>query len=206
MNIISGNEYDRKSEEQQWRGPEVVFGMICEYLRRGEKILDVGIGTGLSSRLYRDMGLSVWGMDNSDRQIRLCREKEIATELVKHDLNIVPWPYEENEFDHIISVGVLNHFKELQKTIKEINRIQRQGGMIGFTVEEDILRKKNGKWEKKEKMDKSGHYIHSPDYVVSVLHENKYGVLKELIFRAYVDPETEKEYFFRTYIAKNERE
>ena len=42
-------DYDKKAEEYDWRGPEVAFGLAYAFVNPGESILDIGIGTGLSS-------------------------------------------------------------------------------------------------------------------------------------------------------------
>ncbi len=44
--------YDDAVKKQKWYGAEILFGMIYEYLRADDKILDIGIGTGLSATAF----------------------------------------------------------------------------------------------------------------------------------------------------------
>ena len=54
--------------------------------------LDIGIGTGLGSVLFRKAGLIVHGMDNDPAMIEACRSKGFS-DLLLHDLNKPPYPY-----------------------------------------------------------------------------------------------------------------
>jgi hypothetical protein len=46
------NSIDKEAEASSWFGPEIIFGLSYKYIKAGEKIIDIGIGTGLSSFLY----------------------------------------------------------------------------------------------------------------------------------------------------------
>jgi hypothetical protein len=48
--------YDARAQEYDWRGPEVAFGLSYRYVQPGESLLDIGIGTGLSSYLRNQSG------------------------------------------------------------------------------------------------------------------------------------------------------
>jgi len=58
-------DYDRKAEQYDWRGPEVAFGLSYAFVSPGQSLLDIGIGTGLSSILFHKARLGVHGMDLS---------------------------------------------------------------------------------------------------------------------------------------------
>ena len=44
--------YDNQARKTNWFGPEVVFGLAYEFVKTGESLLDLGIGSGLSSILF----------------------------------------------------------------------------------------------------------------------------------------------------------
>ncbi|MEA3359080.1 MAG: class I SAM-dependent methyltransferase [Thermodesulfobacteriota bacterium] len=115
--------YDDEAEATNWLGPEVAFGLSFKYINAGERILDIGIGTGLSSILFHKAGLHVSGMDISDEMLEVCRKKQFAIDLVKHDLMCKPYPYEDNSIDHVICAGVMNFFKDLTIIFQEGSRI-----------------------------------------------------------------------------------
>jgi ubiquinone/menaquinone biosynthesis C-methylase UbiE len=59
------SDYDESARSMHWHGPEVLFGLMYEYLKKGQSLLDVGIGTGLSARFFYQAGLQIYGVDGS---------------------------------------------------------------------------------------------------------------------------------------------
>lgn len=53
---------------------------------------------------------------------------------VVHDLNKFPWPWDDNYFEEIIAKDVIEHLNEFIKTIEEIYRITRIGGVVKIQV------------------------------------------------------------------------
>jgi SAM-dependent methyltransferase len=127
-------DYDRNVETKAWHGPEVAFGMVYSHVQPGQTLLDIGIGTGLGSLPFHKAGLHVYGMDLSTEMLETCRAKGFAKDLQQHDLLIAPYPYANASMDHVISVGVLNHFPELDVVFRETARILRDEGTFCFMV------------------------------------------------------------------------
>ncbi len=128
------NKYDQEANATEWIGPEIAFRLASNYVKPGQTILDIGIGTGLGSILFHEMGLKVFGMDVSDEMITACKSKNFATALTQHDLNSVPYPYNEASIDHVVCVGVLNFFYDLYQLFSEVHRILRDNGVFVFVV------------------------------------------------------------------------
>ena len=72
-------KYDQEATATGWLGPEVAFGLAYKYINHGQKILDIGIGTGLGSILFYKAGLNVFGMDVSNEMLAACHSKGFAT-------------------------------------------------------------------------------------------------------------------------------
>jgi SAM-dependent methyltransferase len=53
---------------------------------------------------------------------------------VIHDLNKFPYPFPDNEFDMVIGEHVLEHLDDVIKTMEEIHRVTRPGGMVFIEV------------------------------------------------------------------------
>lgn len=52
-----------------------------------------------------------------------------------HDLNLLPWPWEDNSFDQIVARSVLEHLRPtLIETVNECWRILRPGGRLHVKV------------------------------------------------------------------------
>lgn len=53
---------------------------------------------------------------------------------IEHDLNVFPYPFEDNEFDHIEAYHVLEHLDRPFQVMKEIHRILKPGGKLIIKV------------------------------------------------------------------------
>jgi SAM-dependent methyltransferase len=127
-------DYDRLAASYRSYGAEFLFGLSFEYVQAGERLLDVGIGTGLSSRLFARVGLSVSGVDGSAAMLEVCRAKGFASDLRLFDLRNTPWPYADGSFDHAIACGLFHFFGDLSPFFREVGRILRPGSLFAFTV------------------------------------------------------------------------
>ena len=125
-------EYDRCVGRSGYRVPEVLFGLMYEYVIVGGELLDIGTGTGRAARLFARAGMKVYGMDLSGEMLAVCRTKEIFTGLQEHNLTQEPYPYDSATMDMVICVGVLNHFADLDVFFKESTRILRPEGYLGI--------------------------------------------------------------------------
>lgn len=125
--------YDEKAKAASWLGSEVLLQLSRKYIRPGENVLDLGIGTGLTSVLFRSSGLRVYGMDFSAEMLKVCQTKKIAEDLKEHDLRKKPYPYANASMDHIICGGVFHIFEDLLPIFEEASRIIRPNGSFTFT-------------------------------------------------------------------------
>lgn len=48
---------------------------------------------------------------------------------VIHDLNDTPWPFPDNSFDIVIAEHVVEHLQDVVRTVEEVHRILRPGGV-----------------------------------------------------------------------------
>lgn len=53
---------------------------------------------------------------------------------IKCDLSQFPWPIESNSADEVFSEHFLEHVQDFEKTIYEMHRILKQGGLLHFKV------------------------------------------------------------------------
>lgn len=59
---------------------------VFEYTNSGDKLLDLGIGTGLTSFIFKKAGLDIHGLDNLEIMLNICRKKNITRDLKLFDL------------------------------------------------------------------------------------------------------------------------
>ncbi len=198
------NEYDRRKKEQGWYGPEVVFGLMYEFINPGESVLDIGIGTGLGSVLFHRAGLNVYGMDMSPEMLEVCRNKGLAQDLKVHDLTAEPYPFSDESLDHVICVGVLNHFENLQTVFSETSRILKDNGIFAFIVAD----RKNGE-QASFKVEHGGSqttmYRHSPEQIVKLLNDTGFTLTKELEFSVPGHKEKGRPLSLKAYVAERQK-
>lgn len=127
-------DYDRLARKYRWFGPEALFGLCFEFVQPGERLLDIGIGTGLCASPFAKAGLQVFGLDNAREMLDVCRSKGIAAELRQFDLRTGPWPYPDGYFDHVLACGVLHFLDDLAPIFCEAARVVRAGGLFAFTT------------------------------------------------------------------------
>jgi predicted TPR repeat methyltransferase len=113
---------------------DVLFGLCYDRTSPGHRLLDAGIGTGLSSRLFARAGLIVSGMDFSPAMLDLCAAKGLAADLKRHDLEAAPWPYKSAAFDCVVCCGVLHFTERLEPIFAEAARVLTPGGLFAFTT------------------------------------------------------------------------
>lgn len=177
-------KYDGLVGNQHWYGAEILLGMIFEYVKADDKILDVGIGTGLSAIDFHNLGLSVYGLDYSPEMLKVCRQKEIAVDLKQFDLNDTPLPYPSRYFDHVSANAILYFIDKLDGLFAEIARILKDNGVWAFIVEENRDPSKPAIIEKPRGKNGLVTYRHSRQYISDLMKKNGFAVLKRLEFVA----------------------
>lgn len=187
-NLFFNNEfalhYDDMVRKQKWYGAEILLGMIFEYVKAGDKILDLGIGTGLSAVGFHALGMQVHGLDYSNKMLEICKQKNIAVDLKEVDLNHTPLPYRTNFFDHISANAILYFLERLDDLFKEISRIIRNNGIWAFIVEENTDPSKPEIIEKTRGRNGLVTYIHSRPYILNLMRDNGLRLLKKVEFVA----------------------
>lgn len=199
-------DYDKSILKNNWNGPELIFDEVNTYLLPGSKILDLGIGTGESSRRFQDTGHIVTGIDGSSEMIKQCETKQIGSHLILHNLERTPFPIENKIFDAVISNGVFHLTNPIISIFSEVSRIVKPNGIFAFTFENSnntsgFRELENGIWENKTQ---SGvlTYQHSEQYISRLLHQNNFEIINQKQFLAFTNPELQKEFYFSVVVAK----
>jgi hypothetical protein len=53
---------------------------------------------------------------------------------VVHDLNVMPWPFQESQFTEVHAYDVIEHLADIPAVMTEIHRIARAGAKVFITV------------------------------------------------------------------------
>ena len=196
--------YDEEAEASGWYGPEVAFGLAFKHVMPGQSILDIGIGTGLGSLLFRKAGLDVHGMDISSQMLDVSRSKGFGS-LQRHDLRKLPYPYESESMHHAICTGVFNFISDLSPVFEETARILRKEGLFIF-VYGDITEKGAHEFQVRAKHTKSEKmvtmYQHSQKQIDTLMETFGFVLLKSLSFTVFMDRERTKSVQATAYLAR----
>lgn len=118
---------------------EVFHDLIGPLAEKRGKALEVGCGRGSLSSYFADDGWDVTLLDYSSAVLETARRAfEInghTAEFTTGDANSLPYP--ENSFDVTYSIGLLEHFEDVQLAISEQLRVLKPGGwFLGYIVPE----------------------------------------------------------------------
>lgn len=99
----------------------------------GGRVLEVGVGTGLSLPSYRG-DVSVTGIDASDEMLAKAREK--VTELGLGNVEALrlmdarAMEFPDASFDHVSAMHIMSVVPEPERVMAEIARVLRPGGTV----------------------------------------------------------------------------
>lgn len=127
-----------------FRAPQKEMPNVAELFKeRGvKKVLDLGCGSGRHLVHLAEQGFEVFGMDLSGKAIELAanwlKERGLSAKLRVNSI-YERFPYEDNFFDAIISVRVINHgrIENIRNAIGEMQRVLKPRGLLFIEVSKD---------------------------------------------------------------------
>lgn len=107
---------------------------VAEFRKHaGEKVLEIGCGTGADLLQFAKHGAIATGVDLTAKHVELARER-LGDLAVVHQADMRNLPFEDETFDYIYAHGVLHHCDEPARVVREIFRVLRPGGRINIHV------------------------------------------------------------------------
>jgi ubiquinone/menaquinone biosynthesis C-methylase UbiE len=100
---------------------------------RGNRVLDVGCGTGAHLDLYRNCGCETHGIDSSPSMLKVAKRR-LGKDTVLMIGDATAMPYENQIFDLILCMLLLHEMEESMRnsTIVEMKRVLKPDGRILF--------------------------------------------------------------------------
>jgi len=109
---------------------------LLHFVRMEEKqdFLEVGCGSGaVSNHIAQKYSLNVTGTDIDPDQIRLAQQNSdnlANARFLEADATNLPFP--DNDFDVVLSFGVMHHISNWLDALEEITRVLRTGGYFVY--------------------------------------------------------------------------
>ena len=138
----SYNHWTRATPENQIQlAFQMHWELFKEYLNPlyGKKCVEVGCGRGTISSYFAQNGYDCTLLDYSLSAVHIARE---IFNNNGHDANFVcgdanHLPFANDSFDVVVSIGLLEHFEDIQTPVAEQIRILMPGGLfLGYIVPE----------------------------------------------------------------------
>jgi SAM-dependent methyltransferase len=105
--------------------------MAAGWPRRGQRLLEIGCGTGIFLGVLHQAGFDVAGLDASPAMLEAARTRMGAlADLHLGDAQHLP--FDDNEFDFAVLLTVLEFCPDPGLALREAARVARKGLLIGF--------------------------------------------------------------------------
>lgn len=104
---------------------------VAGWPRRGQKLLEIGCGTGVFLEALWQMGFDVSGLDPSPTMLARARErlKNRADLHLAHGEHL---PFEDKEFDFAVLWNALEFCEDPEALLREAARVAAKGILVGF--------------------------------------------------------------------------
>lgn len=102
--------------------------LVQRYIEKNSTILDLGCGTGLSTRLLDEQGYSAIGLDLSPLFLQVEKRSNPSTNLLVGDALDLPFP--DQSFDAVVAFEFIEHVPNVPALLDEMLRVLKKGGHI----------------------------------------------------------------------------
>jgi len=97
---------------------------------RGERVLDIGCGTGRHLLMFLEMGLDITGIDASPHMLGIA-QKKLGHRAELHQALADDLPFEDNSFDVATLITTLEFVDDVQKALQEACRVAEDRIFLG---------------------------------------------------------------------------
>lgn len=118
-----------------FRGATPRLEFLVRQLRRGERVLNIGVGSGELEVLAYRKGVEIWALDPGERAIERIRNLLPLEEHAQAGYS-QQMPFPDGHFDAVVMTEVLEHLDDdvRDKTLVEVRRVLKVGGRLIGTV------------------------------------------------------------------------
>ncbi|MDP2641581.1 MAG: class I SAM-dependent methyltransferase [Candidatus Yanofskybacteria bacterium] len=109
---------------------------FLSFLQKGDSVLDVGCGPGITSKYFTGKGLRVTGIDFSEKMLEIAKQEVPSGEFLVLDLKDADML--EDLFEGIFMQAVLLHIpkKDVAEHLRKLTGRLKEGGYLSIAVKE----------------------------------------------------------------------
>ena len=115
--------YEKRYDHHQYPG---VWSVLCELTKPGDRVLEVGTGTGHWLEQLQSRGCEAYGIDPSMGMLRVGTTRSQTLSVTQGKAEQIP--FRNHSMDRVIVVNAIHHFSDVRKFLHETLRILRPGG------------------------------------------------------------------------------
>ena len=155
---------------------EQIIPLALEELSGFGSVLDVGCGDGQISRALARSGCTVTGIDPTERNLEVARERAGGPTYVK--AGATDLPFDDGSFDAVVACLVFEHIDDVDGAIAEVARVLRPGGRFSFFLNHPLLQTPGSGWIDDYILDPPEQYWRIGPYLVETesIEEVELGV------------------------------
>lgn len=132
---IAANFADKYRTHPAFRERYAVWtALLNEYILPGQRVLDMGCGSGVFSFFLAEKGCIVTGVDGAENMIALCRAEQQKLGLRNLDFHCQNLPLESQSLLHqqdtVISSSVLEYVGDLPAVLQNVSDLLPPGGIF----------------------------------------------------------------------------
>jgi SAM-dependent methyltransferase len=110
-------------------------GLIDRYILPGNRVLDLGCGSGVFSFYAASKGCTVTGIDGAENMVALCEKRRLESGLsgvsfFRAEIPLTAADLPEGRFDTVISSSVLEYVPDLKGALQNVDQLLLPGGLF----------------------------------------------------------------------------
>ncbi len=131
--LISTHNFQTREEYVLYLMHSFAYNQVS-LLVKDQTILDLGCNTGYGSEILSKTAKRVIGVDVSEKAVLAAKKQYAHLDIDFQLIDGIRLPFNDNEFDIIISCQVIEHIVDYNIYLNEIKRVLSTSGVVIFTT------------------------------------------------------------------------
>jgi len=105
---------------------------IADHVAPGNRVLDLGCGTGTLAKMCADRGADVTGVDANSGMLAVAKKNSPSTNYLNISLSNLDEHFEDESFDIILSTLAFSELTRMERLhiLKQVKRLLKKGGRV----------------------------------------------------------------------------